>query len=100
MFVNDFLKFVSYSNRKFANLINLNALSELLEVIELERNCDTRKIDIVHDNISGVDEMLKQELKHFDVAVKFADSQAEELIQLADNVASIFCKIINTIVRC
>ncbi len=99
-FVNDFLKFGSYSNRKFANLINLNALSELLEVIEIERNCDTRKIDIVHDNISGIDEMLKQELKHFDVAVKFADSQAEELIQLADNVASIFCKIINTIVRC
>ena len=57
-FVNDFLKFGSYSNRKFANLINLNALSELLEVIEIERNCDTRKIDIVHDNISGIDEML------------------------------------------
>lgn len=55
---------------------------------------------MIHDNISGIDEMLKQELKHFDVAVKFADSQAEELIQLADNVASIFCKIINTIVRC
>ena len=71
-----------------------------MEAIEIERNCDTRKIDIVHDNISGIDEMLKQELKHFDVAVKFADSQAEELIQLADNVASIFCKIINTIVRC
>ena len=52
-FVNDFLKFGSYSNRKFANLINLNALSELLEVVEIERNCDTRKIDIVHDNISG-----------------------------------------------
>ena len=100
IFANDFLKFGSYSNRKFANLINLNALSELLEVIEIEHNCDTRKIDIVHDNISGIDEMLKQELKHFDVAVKFADSQAEELIQLADNVASIFCKIINTIVRC
>lgn len=99
-FVNDFLQFGSYSNRKFANLINLNALSELLEVIEIERNCDTRKIDIVHDNISGIDEMLKQELRHFDVTVKFADSKAEELIQLADNVASIFCKIINTIVRC
>ena len=99
-FVKDFLKFGSYSNRKFANLINLNALSELLEVIEIERNCDTRKIDIVHDNISGIDEMLKQELKQFDVTVKFADSKAEELIQLADNVASIFCKIINTIVRC
>ena len=44
--------------------------------------------------------MLREELKHLDVAVKFIDSQAEELIQLADNVASIFCKIINTIVRC
>lgn len=98
-YVNGFLKFGSYSNRKFANLINLNALSELLEKIEIERNCDIRKIDIVHDSISGIAEMLKQELKPFDVAVKFADSQAEELIQLADNVANIFCKIINTIVR-
>lgn len=53
-----------------------------------------------HDNISGIDKMLREELKHLDVAVKFIDSQAEELIQLADNVASIFCKIINTIVRC
>ena len=54
IFVSDFLKFGSYSNQKFANLINLNALSELLEVIEIEHNCDTRKIDIVHDNISNV----------------------------------------------
>ena len=100
IFVSDFLKFGSYSNQKFANLINLNALSELLEVIEIEHNCDIRKIDIVHDNISGIDKMLREELKHLDVAVKFIDSQAEELIQLADNVASIFCKIINTIVRC
>ena len=52
------------------------------------------------DNISGIDKMLREELKHLDVAVKFIDSQAEELIQLSDNVASIFCKIINTIVRC
>ena len=100
IFVSDFLKFGSYSNQKFANLINHNALSELLEVIEIEHNCDIRKIDIVHDNISGIDKMLREELKHLDVTVKFIDSQAEELIQLADNVASIFCKIINTIVRC
>ena len=38
IFVSDFLKFGSYSNQKFANLINLNALSELLEVIEIEHN--------------------------------------------------------------
>lgn len=99
-FTNDFLKFGSYSNRKFANLINLNALSELLEMIEIEHHCDTRKIDIVHDKISGVDKILKQELKHFDISIRFADSQDDELIQLADNVASVFCKIINTIVRC
>ena len=94
------MKFGSYSNRKFANLINLNALSELLEMIEIEHHCDTRKIDIVHDKISGVDKILKQELKHFDISIRFADSQDDELIQLADNVASVFCKIINTIVRC
>ena len=88
----EYLKNYSYQH--------LNALSELLEVIEIEHNCDIRKIDIVHDNISGIDKMLREELKHLDVAVKFIDSQAEELIQLADNVASIFCKIINTIVRC
>lgn len=64
----------------------------MLEVIEIERNCDTRKIDIVHDNISGIDEMLKQELKHFDVTVKFADSQAEELIQLQTMSQASFVK--------
>lgn len=99
-FVNDFLKFGSYANHKFANLINLNALSELLEAIEIEHGCDARKFDVIHDNISGIGEMLEGELKHFGVAIKFVDSQAEELIQLADNVASIFCKILNTIVRC
>ena len=96
-FVNDFLKFGSYANRKFANLINLNALSELLEAIE---GGDARKFDVIHDNITGIGEVLEGELKHFGVAIKFVDSQAEELIQLADNVASIFCKILNTIVRC
>lgn len=99
-FVNDFLQFSCYSNRKFANLINLNALSELIEVISLERGYDARKIDIIHDNISGISELLKQELEQFEITIQFTDSKSDELIQLADNVASIFCKIINTIVRC
>lgn len=99
-FVNNFLQFGSYSNRKFSNLINLNALSELIEAISLEREYDTRKIDIIHDNISGVSELLKEELGQFEITIQFTDSKSDELIQLADNVASIFCKIINTIVRC
>lgn len=99
-FVNDFLQFGSYSNRKFSNLINLNALSELIEAISLERGYDTRKIDIIHDNISGVSELLKEELGQFEITIQFTDSKLDELIQLADNVASIFCKIINTIVCC
>ena len=99
-FVNDFLQFGSYSNRKFSNLINLNALSELIEAISLERGYDTKKIDIIHDNISGVSELLKEELGQFKITIQFTDSKSDELIQLSDNVASIFCKIINTIVRC
>lgn len=77
IFANDFLKFGSYSNRKFANLINLNALSELLEVIEIEHNCDTRKIDIVHEGLRRTSQVavlnaryLEHELsRNYDMAI-------------------------------
>lgn len=98
-FVLDFLQFGSYANQKFANLINLNALSELCEVLLIRNHKSAKQLEIIHDNISGIDMLIKEELAPFGLKPYFLDSKSEELIQFSDNIASIFCKIINTIVR-
>lgn len=98
-FVHRFLQFGSYSNPKIANLINLNALSELCEIILIENRKSSKQLEIFHDNISGIDKLLYEELAQFGLKPHFIDSKSEELIQYADNISSIFCKIINTIVR-
>lgn len=99
-FISYFLQVGSYSNRKFANLINLNALSELCEVILLENNNSAKQLEIFHDNISGIDNLIKEEMAPFGLQPHFINSKSDILIQYADNISSIFCKIINTIARC
>lgn len=79
-----------YGNSKVANLINLNALSEIIYFIKEDRNLSNSNIKYIHDEIKQFKEVFNDELKKHKINIFFQDSRKEELLQLIDNVVSIF----------
>lgn len=98
LFINDFLSPGSYDNPNYTNVINLNALSELIFTIKKENNLSNQQLVLVHDAIDGFSDTFMSELAAFQISVSFSDSRDEILIQIADNVASIFYKVMNDMV--
>jgi hypothetical protein len=89
LFVDDFMTYGWYDNPELTNVINLNAVSELIYSIKTKSKIDNNRIEFVHDHIFQFEETITTELKPFDINISFADSKDEELLQFADNVASI-----------
>jgi len=98
LFINDFLSPGSYDNPNYTNVINLNALSELIFTIKKENNLCNQQLLLIHDAIDGFSDTFISELAAFQISVSFSDSRDEVLIQMADNVASIFYKVMNDMV--
>ena len=98
LFINDFLSPGSYDNPNYTNVINLNALSELIFTIKKENNLSNQQLLLIHDAIDGFSDTFISELAAFQISVSFSDSRDEVLIQMADNVASIFYKVMNDMV--
>lgn len=91
MFYNDFLTFSWYENDKIANLINLNALSELISFVKMDTKVQNLEIVYIHDKIDGFESTMKSELLQFGINISFPHEDEPELLQLADNIASIYC---------
>ena len=94
--LNKIMTFGWYNNDKYINLINLNALSELIYTLKFDYNLNNNNLEIFHDKISGFDKTFQSELSPLGINLKFIDSKDEELIQIADNIASIVAKCINS----
>lgn len=93
--LDDIISYGSYENKNYINVINLNCLTELIISIKLKEGINGEELIINHDNIDGYDKTIMSELKDYRCNIKFIDSYSTELIQLADNVASIFAKCAN-----
>lgn len=91
LFYNDFLTFGWYENDKIANLINLNALSELISFVKMDTKEQNSEIEYIHDKIDGFESTMKSELLQFGINISFPYEKEPELLQLADNIASIYC---------
>ena len=78
----------AYVHHNVSNLINLNCLAELLAFIKDKCNKRNNQLTIKHDRIDGIQDVIADELAEFGLSISFCDSKDEELIQLADNVAS------------
>lgn len=91
LFYNDFLTFSWYENDKIANLINLNALSELISFVKMDTKVQNSEIVYIHDKIDGFESTMKSELLQFGINISFPHEDEPELLQLADNIASIYC---------
>lgn len=98
LFINDFLSLGSYDNPNYTNVINLNALAELIFIIKKENNLSNQQLVLVHDAIDGFSNTFISELAAFQISVSFSDSRDEVIIQIADNVASIFYKVMNDMI--
>jgi len=81
-----------YDNLKHINVINLNALGELILEIKIANpKLKNKEMVLIHDNTQEFEKMIAQELKDFKIT--FADSKNNQLVQIADNVASIVNKV-------
>ena len=91
LFYDNFLTFGWYENDKITNLINLNALSELISFVKMDTTVPNSEILYIHDKIDGFESTMKSELLQFGINIVFPRDNEPELLQLADNVASIYC---------
>lgn len=98
-YLSTILQHGSYTNNKYINVINLNCLTELILQVKKSYGLVNEKLNIFHDKIDGYDKTFNSELKPFDIKINFTDSKDEELIQIADNVASIVAKCINECIK-
>lgn len=97
--IEDIISYGSYENKNYINVINLTCLTELIISIKLKKEINSEKLIINHDNIDGYDKTILSELKDYRCNINFVDSNSNELIQFADNVASIFAKCANQTVN-
>lgn len=85
----DFMTFGWYDNPKVTNLINLNALSELIYFIKSQIKERNKDIIFVHDHIKEFEDTFQRELRDQGIDMTFVDSKQETLLQVADNAVSI-----------
>lgn len=86
----DFMTFGWYDNPKVTNLINLNALVEIIYFIKSELKISNSNVQFIHDELKEFEEVFIEELKSYRINVSFEDSKHDDLLQLIDNVVSIF----------
>ncbi len=85
----DFMTYGWYDNPKITNLINLNALSELIYFIKSQLGVNNKDIIFLHDHIKEFEDTFQMELRDYGIDMTFADSKQDVLLQVADNAVSI-----------
>ena len=86
------LVYEAYSCKNTVNFVNMTALGELLLCLEHIHHIDPKEVNIYHDNLTGYEEEYQQSFAESNIEIQFVDSKKNELIQLADNVCSVYRK--------
>lgn len=93
LFYDDFpLVYEAYSCKKTVNYVNMTALGELLLCLKHQHGINVSEIEIYHDRLIGYEAEYNQAFADKSIDINFADSKEHELIQLADNICSIYRK--------
>ncbi len=83
----------AYIRESTVNLVNLTALGELILALKV-MNPTVKQFDIIHDIIDEFKEdYLDSFEKRRDVNFSFKDSKEDELLQYADNIASLYRRL-------
>lgn len=92
-FYDDFpLVYDAYSCKNTVNFLNMTALGEILICMKYLHKVDINNVSIFHDHLLGYEEEYNQSFAESGIKINFVDSRESELIQLADNVSSIYRK--------
>lgn len=86
------LVYEAYSCKNTVNYINMTALGELLLCLKHQHGINVSEIEIYHDRLIGYEAEYSQTFVDKSIGINFADSKECELIQLADNICSIYRK--------
>lgn len=86
------LVYEAYSCKNTVNFVNMTALGEILLCLKYQDKIDINDTMIYHDRLSGYEEEYNQSFENSGIHINFVDSRENELIQLADNVSSIYRK--------
>lgn len=89
LFYDNFMSFGWYENPEQTNVINLNALAELIYTIKDTLNARNEEIQYIHDNMEEFEDTFKSELQDYGIQISFADSKAVIPLQIIDNIVSI-----------
>ncbi|MDD6471454.1 MAG: DUF3800 domain-containing protein [Bacteroidales bacterium] len=93
LFYDDFpLVYEAYSCKNTVNYVNMTALGELLLCLKHQHGINVSEIEIYHDRLIGYEAEYNQAFADKSIDINFADSKEHELIQLADNICSIYRK--------
>ena len=57
------------------------------------------EMQIIHDTITEFEKTFISEFENYNINIMFADSKKKILLQIADNVASIFCHCIKNMIK-
>ena len=88
-FYDDFMTFGWYENPEQTNVINLNALAELIYSVKSTLGVQNEEIQYIHDNMEEFEETFKSELQEYGIEISFANSKDLVPLQIIDNVVSI-----------
>lgn len=86
------LTYEAYSCKNTVNFVNMTALGETLLSLKHLHGVDMSKTEIYHDNLMGYEEEYNQSFEDNKIHINFVDSKENELVQLADNISSIYRK--------
>lgn len=86
------LTYEAYSCKNTVNFVNMTALGEMLLSLKHLHGVDMSKTEIYHDNLMGYEEEYNQSFEDNKIYINFVDSKENELVQLADNISSIYRK--------
>ena len=93
-FLNDFMTFGWYDNKKLSNVVNLNALGELFIIVKEEFPAlKNDNIILIHDKTPEFECTISAELAQNGVSISFEDSKENIFIQIADNAVSVINKV-------
>ena len=86
------LVYEAYSCKNTVNFVNMTALGEILLCLKYQHNIDLNNVSVYHDDLKGYEEEYYQSFADSNIRIEFVDSKTNELVQLADNVCSIYRK--------
>lgn len=86
------LVYEAYSCKNTVNFVNMTALGEILLALKHQHEIDLNNTEVYHDDLKGYEEEYRQSFACHNIHIDFVDSKANELIQLADNLCSVYRK--------